>query len=123
MRPFELEYEIPEADEDRFPEVHLRGCFDAQSVPRLEGARASLLESGRCHVILDLEELDYISSAGIGSLMALFQALRSRNGSMVLLRPSRRVMDLLHILGFAKLFPIADTRASAGDLLAAARRA
>lgn len=122
MRPFEIECEIPDTDENRFPEVHLRGCFDANGVQSLESASNSLLESGNCHVILDLEELDYISSAGIGSIMALFQALRSQNGSMVLLRPSRRVMDLLHILGFSKLFPIADTRASAGDLLSAARR-
>jgi anti-sigma B factor antagonist len=123
MRPFELVCDIPQGEEGRYPEVHLRGCFDANGVPRLEGARTDLLESGNCHVILDLEELDYISSAGIGSIMAFFQALRSRDGSMVLLRPSRRVMDLLHILGFAKLSPIADTRASAGDLLNAARRA
>lgn len=122
MRPFELVCEIPEDAENRYPEIHLRGCFDANGVQRLEGARVRLLESGKCHVILDLEELDYISSAGIGSIMAFFQALRSHNGSMVLLRPSGRVMDLLHILGFAKLFPIADTRPSADDLLTAARR-
>jgi anti-sigma B factor antagonist len=81
-----------------------------------------LMDAGACDVILDLEELDYISSAGMGSIMAFFQFIRRQGGNMVILRPSRRVTDLLHMLGFSKLFPIADSRASAGDLLSAERR-
>lgn len=122
MRPFELEYEDPGDGENRYPEIRLRGCFDAHSVQRFENVRMKLMDAGACDVILDLEELDYISSAGMGSIMAFFQFIRRQGGNMVILRPSRRVMDLLHMLGFSKLFPIADSRASAGDLLSAERR-
>lgn len=122
MRPFELEYADPGDGENLYPEIRLRGYFDAHGVQRFENVRTNLMASGSCNVILDLEELDYISSAGMGSIMAFFQFLRRQNGNMVILRPSRRVMDLLHMLGFAKLFPIADNRTSAGDLLSAERR-
>lgn len=122
MRPFELVCEIPEGEKDRCADIRLRGFFDANGVPQLEGARERVRAAGSSLVILDLEELDYISSSGMGSIMAFFQELRRRNGNMVILRPSRRVMDLLNLLGFSKLFPIADSRTAAGDLLAAASR-
>lgn len=122
IRPFELDFDIPEGEAGRCADVRLRGYLDTQAVPRFEGARASILATGSCHVILDLEELDYISSAGMGSIMAFFQELRRRNGGMVLVRPSRRVMDLLNILGFAKLFPIVGSRSEADDFLAELRR-
>jgi anti-sigma B factor antagonist len=122
MRPFELIHEIPEEGEGRFAEIRLRGFFDTQGVPHLEGARARILNGGHRFVILDMEDLDYMSSSGMGSIMAFFQELRRREGNLVLLRPSRRVMDLLNMLGFSKLFPIADNRTAAGELLAAVRR-
>lgn len=122
MRPFEVDYEIPEGTSATCADVRLRGYLDANSVQRFEGARTRILAAGSRDVILDLEELDYISSAGMGSIMALFQEVRRRNGGLVLVKPSRRVMDLLNILGFAKLFPIAESRSAAGDFLAERRR-
>jgi anti-sigma B factor antagonist len=122
MRPFEVVCEIPENGEARVAEVRLRGFLDTTGVTHLDGARKRIIAGGHHLVILDLEELDYMSSSGMGSIMAFFQELRRHDGNMVLLRPSRRVMDLLNILGFSQLFPIAGDRTAAADFLTAVRR-
>lgn len=64
------------------------------------------LDEGRHRVVLDIGELSYISSAGIGAMMGLAQRLRKKGGILVLLRPSEKVFKILDTLGFTKIFQI-----------------
>jgi anti-sigma B factor antagonist len=64
-----------------------------------------LLDSGRLRIILNLGDVNYIDSSGIGELVSGFTAVRARGGELKLLNLTKKVHDLLQI---TKLFTVFD---------------
>lgn len=64
-----------------------------------------LLDSGRGKILLNLGDVNYIDSSGIGELVSGFTAVRSREGELKLLNLTKKVHDLLQI---TKLFTVFD---------------
>jgi len=64
-----------------------------------------LLEGGKTQIILNLGDINYIDSSGIGELVSGFTAVRSRQGELKLLNLTKKVKDLLQI---TKLFTVFD---------------
>jgi anti-sigma B factor antagonist len=62
-----------------------------------------LLENGRNKIVLNLGDVNYIDSSGIGELVSGFTAVRARNGELKLLHLTKKVHDLLQI---TKLFTV-----------------
>jgi len=82
--------------------VRLAGRFDAAQA---DGARALLASvEGSCRV--DCADLDYISSAGIGVLLAAQKRLRDRGHRLVLRNLNRHIRDLFSLAGFDRVFEI-----------------
>ena len=67
-------------------------------------------------LIIDLEEIHYISSAGAGVFIAAVATSQDHNGNIVLLRPSTAVKDVFEILGLAEIFPYSETMEEAQEL-------
>jgi anti-sigma B factor antagonist len=65
----------------------------------------NLLEEGRTKIILNLGDVNYIDSSGIGELVSGFTAVRNRGGELKLLNLTKKVNDLLQI---TKLFTVFD---------------
>jgi anti-sigma B factor antagonist len=63
----------------------------------------ALLDEERHQLLLNLGDVDYIDSSGIGELVSAFTAVKSRNGDMKLLNLTKKVRDLLQI---TKLFTV-----------------
>lgn len=64
-----------------------------------------LLENGQNKILLNLGDVNYIDSSGIGELVSGFTAVRSRDGELKLLNLTKKVHDLLQI---TKLFTVFD---------------
>jgi anti-sigma B factor antagonist len=64
-----------------------------------------LLEAGQTKILLNLGDVNYIDSSGIGELVSAFTAVRNRNGELKLLNLTKKVHDLLQI---TKLFTVFD---------------
>jgi anti-sigma B factor antagonist len=64
-----------------------------------------LLDSGHNKIVLNLGDVNYIDSSGIGELVSGFTAVRSRGGELKLLHLTKKVHDLLQI---TKLFTVFD---------------
>jgi len=64
-----------------------------------------LLEGGSNKILLNLGDVNYIDSSGIGELVSGFTAVRSRGGELKLLHLTKKVHDLLQI---TKLFTVFD---------------
>ena len=60
-------------------------------------------------VILDLEKVTHLTSAGIGAILLLRQKVRDHGGTLVLARPSPRLSRLLETVNLPKLVPVAAT--------------
>src|SRR5215467_6161068 len=72
-----------------------------------------LLSEGHNHILLNLGEVDYIDSAGIGELVSSFRATRERGGELKLLNLSRRVRDVLQLTRLHTVFDVQTDEATA----------
>jgi anti-sigma B factor antagonist len=64
----------------------------------------SLLEEGKKNILLNLEKVSYMDSAGIGELVACYKRAREKGGVVKLLRPSSKVQDLLQLTKLEEVF-------------------
>ncbi|NDQ55974.1 MAG: STAS domain-containing protein [Acidipila sp.] len=64
-----------------------------------------LVGKGRKHIVLNLGDVTYIDSSGIGELVSGFQTVRTSGGQLKLLHLTKKVHDLLQI---TKLFTVFD---------------
>ena len=67
----------------------------------------AFLDAGQFRILLNLERLDFLDSAGLGELVRSHVAVRSRGGHLSLVNPSRNVRQLLHITKVDRVFDIA----------------
>ena len=72
-----------------------------------------LLEEQRTLILLNLADVDYIDSSGIGELVAAFTTLTNQGGQLKLLNLTKRVQDLLQITKLYTVFEVYDNEAHA----------
>jgi anti-sigma B factor antagonist len=65
---------------------------------------SELLDSGRTRILLNLEKVKYMDSAGIGELVACYKRAKEKNGVVKLLNPSGKVYDLLQLTKLEEVF-------------------
>ena len=64
-------------------------------------------------ILLNLEEVSYIDSSGIGELVSGFTTVTSQGGQLKLLKLTKRVKDLLQITKLYTVFDVHDDEAAA----------
>jgi anti-sigma B factor antagonist len=79
------------------------------SGPRLVGLVSDGLQDGVKNCIIDLSEVRYISSSGIGVLITVLTKMRNAGGEVFLASPSEHVKKLLIITKLNNIFNVSDT--------------
>jgi anti-sigma B factor antagonist len=72
-----------------------------------------LLAAGDRKFLLNLADVDYIDSSGLGELVTSFTTVRNQNGHLKLLNLTRRVQDLLQITKLLTVFEAFNSEAEA----------
>ena len=72
-----------------------------------------LVSKGRTRILLNLGEVTYIDSSGIGELVSAFTTVRNQGGELKLLNLTKKVHDLLQITKLYTVFDIKDDEAGA----------
>ena len=72
-----------------------------------------LLAKGQKKILLNLGDVTYIDSSGIGELVSAFTSVRNQGGELKLLKLTKKVHDLLQITKLYTVFDIKDDEASA----------
>lgn len=65
-----------------------------------------LLEEDRTWILLNLADVNYIDSSGIGELVSAFTTVKGRGGEMKLLNLTKKVHDLLQITRLFTVFEV-----------------
>lgn len=86
--------------------VAVKGELDFHSAPKLREQIVELLGLGVQTMIIDLSELEFIDSSGLGVLVAGLKRLRDSDGKFLLRSPSVRTAKVLQVSGLDKLFPV-----------------
>ncbi len=84
--------------------VALEGRLDTTTSPQLESELLHALDAVS-ELILDLEKLDYISSAGLRVLLST-QKLMNRQGKMVIRGTKPEIMEIFDVTGFVDILNI-----------------
>ncbi|RJR41385.1 MAG: anti-sigma factor antagonist [Deltaproteobacteria bacterium] len=84
----------------------LKGRLDALTAPEFEQKCLKWLETGESRFAVDLGELEYISSAGIRSILLIAKRLKAQDGGLAFSRISGMVEKVFNIAGIYSLFPM-----------------
>ena len=103
---------ICQAD-DSVTVFRLQGHLDAQTVRQLEEHFSSTTARSKCKWIVDLSQLEYISSAGLGSFVGVLSDLRSQGGDILFTGLSSKILKIFKVLGFTRIFRVFDSEAEA----------
>ena len=71
------------------------------------------LSSGRKKILLNLADVNYIDSSGLGQLVSTFTTVRKQGGELKLLNLNNKVHDLLQITKLYTIFDVSDDEAAA----------
>lgn len=86
--------------------INLKGFLDAHTAPTLENNFTQLIENNKYKIVVNFEDLAYISSAGLGVFMAYIESVRENKGDIKLTNMSDKVYNIFDLLGFPLLYEI-----------------
>jgi anti-sigma B factor antagonist len=72
-----------------------------------------LLNKGQKKILLNLAEVTYIDSSGIGELVSAYTSVRNQSGDLKLLNLTKKVHDLLQITKLYTVFDVPESEAAA----------
>jgi len=108
--------EITRAESDGVPVLRLKGRLTLGEGSRaLRASISDIAVEGHKYVLLDLGEVSYIDSSGLGALVAGYNSVKLRGGTVGLFRVPKRVQDLLEMSGLAAIFRIFGTEREAAS--------
>ena len=79
----------------------------------LRDAVRDSIGKGSKQILLNLKDIDYIDSSGLGELVSAYTSVKNQGGEMKLLHLTSKVHDLLQITKLYTIFDIKDDEASA----------
>lgn len=103
--------------EARILVINLRGRIDALTAREFDEFFDELIRSGNRFFILQAVHLEYVSSAGIGSLLRFMRRLKSMGGGAALVQPSEEITMLLEFFGLTGVLPAFADRTAAQEHL------
>ena len=82
------------------------GRLDSLTSQDLQSELSQRISGGDTAILLDLKDLEYISSAGLRVLLLAGKELKAKNGQLSLCALKENVREVLEISGFISLFPV-----------------
>lgn len=106
-------FEVKRKDADTVSVLYLKGYLDAHTAPDFEQALQKLVDENRVRIVVNLVDLSYISSAGLGVFMGFIEDVRNKGGDIKLAELSEKVYRVFDLLGFPVLYDILDKETDA----------
>lgn len=91
---------------DEVTVVHVGGEIDVYTAPVLRERLDEHITEGRDNLVVDLEDVSFMDSTGLGVLVGRLKLVRITNGSLRLVCSSERILKVFSITGLDKVFQI-----------------
>jgi anti-sigma B factor antagonist len=86
--------------------VAISGEIDVYTAPTLRDHLSQLVADGKYELVLDLEEVAFLDSTGLGVLVGGLKRVRAHDGSLSLVCTQERILKVFRITGLTKVFRI-----------------
>jgi anti-anti-sigma factor len=102
----EVPVEIKEAGKEKNTKIiSLEGKMDAISAPEFEDKMGEWIEQGETSFIINLGEVNYMSSAGLRSILIVAKKLKELDGKLIFVNLREEVQKIFRISGFSSMIP------------------
>jgi anti-sigma B factor antagonist len=86
--------------------VHVAGEIDVYTAPLLREVLDKQIAAGRTDLVVDLEQVTFMDSTGLGVLVGRLKLVRGQNGSLRIVSAQDRILKVFKITGLDKVFHI-----------------
>lgn len=93
--------------------LHVRGRMDAENAVLFERQCESCISEGITNLVIDLGDLNYVSSMGLRSFVAIAQKLRDKGGDFRICRLTGLVRQVFEITRLNQVLPLHESLESA----------
>jgi len=100
---------VTSASEDSIPVVAVSGDVDVSSAPALKSRFAELIGSGATTLVVDLTDVAFLDSTGLGALVEARTQATDAGGSLSIVCTQERILKLFGITGLDGVFAIHGT--------------
>ncbi|MCH8018605.1 STAS domain-containing protein [candidate division KSB1 bacterium] len=106
-------FEVSKSENGDISILYLKGYLDAHTAPDLETEFQKLVDAKKYNIIVNFQDLSYISSAGLGVFMGFIEDIRKNGGDIKLSDMKPKIYRVFDLLGFPTLYDILDEEAKA----------
>jgi len=102
-------------EKDGYLLCSVKGEIDLYNARQLKDKVADVLEDvdDPKLLVLDIQDVKYIDSTGLGILIGIKRRITESGGKLVLVLSEQRILQLFNITGLTNVFPIANDREEA----------
>jgi anti-sigma B factor antagonist len=93
--------------------VTVEGEIDLSTAPRLRGKLIGLVSDGNHHLVVDLDKVEFLDSAGLGVLIGTLKRVSAYQGSIWLVCSQKRILEVFGITGLSLVFRVFNSLADA----------
>jgi len=93
-------------DEGEKKIVAVGGEIDVYTAPKLREQLVELVSNGSYDLVVDMENVEFLDSTGLGVLVGGLKRVRAHEGSLRLVCTQERILKIFRITGLTKVFPI-----------------
>ena len=104
-----MDLKLETRDENDRTIVKVGGEIDVYTAPKLREQLVELVGAGKYHLIVDMEDVDFLDSTGLGVLVGGLKRVRAHDGSLDLVCTQERILKIFRITGLTKVFGIHET--------------
>ena len=105
--------EITVRDEGDTKVVMLNGKLDTNTTPSAEGEINALLDAGASKLLINFEQLTYISSSGLRLLLALAKRMKGAGGDLKVCALNEMATEVFEVSGFSSILNVFASEADA----------
>ncbi len=95
--------------------VRIAGNLDTQTAPVAQEQLMQLIDDGATKILVDFEDLNYISSSGLRMLLVAVKRLECTGGQLRICNPNTMVREVFDTSGFSDIFSVYGSQAEALD--------
>jgi len=97
--------------------IEIEGPLNSESAPDFDDYINKLIDNNVLHLLIDMKNLSFISSEGIGATLMIQKSINEKNGLAVFFNVNNEIASLFKLLGFDTVFMIVADRSDALHIL------
>jgi anti-sigma B factor antagonist len=99
-------FEVAQSGEADVPVLDVRGEIDVASAPELQDTLAGVIRTTPRILVVNLAEVTFIDSSGLGVLIGAVKAMRASGGDLRLVVTQPHIIRLLELTGLEEVFTV-----------------